>query len=275
MFPWVYGFTWQAGDIIFLTIFYTVAGVILITLTTAVLRALRDLESGHVDEIKWYIDFNDLPERGKTCRHVFTGELDRRTCRNGFDCRTCKLHAELTAAGTASKAGAADGSLFGLDMPADRLYHRGHTWVHVEPDGTLMVGLDEFGKHIIGRSTQAELPGPGTKLTVNGTGWFLRSGDFRARVLSPVNGEVVSVGGMDAGYYLRVKPEGSSDLRHLLRGAEIRPWMTRELERLQAALSADRTGVSLADGGELVDDMPANYPDADWENVMGEMFLEP
>lgn len=275
MFPWIYGFTWQAGNVIFLTIFYSVVGVILITLTTAVLRAVRDLRSDHIDEIKWRVDFNDLPESRKICRHVFTGELDSRTCRNGFDCRTCRLHAELGALRTNSRSIVADDSLFGLDMPADRMYHRGHTWVREEPDGTLTVGLDEFGKHVVGRGSQADLPAPGTKLRVNGTGWYLKKGIFRARVLSPIEGSVISVGGTDDDYYLRVKPEGDRDLRHLLRSAEVRPWMTRELERLQAVLSVDGIGVSLADGGELVDDMPANYPDADWETVMGEMFLEP
>lgn len=275
MFPWVYGFAWQAGNIVFLTIFYSVVGIILITLTTAVLRALRDLRSGHVDEIKWQVDFNDLPESSRTCRHVFTGELDRRVCRSGFDCRTCKLHAMLAAAQARAGSEAPDKSLFGLDMPADRMYHRGHTWVHEEPDGTFTVGLDEFGKRIVGCDARAALPKPGTRLVVNGTGWFFKTDDFEARVLSPIDGEVVMAGGTAEAYYLRVRPARNYDLRHLLRGPELRPWMMRELERLQSALSADGVGVSLTDGGELVEDMPANYPDADWENVMGEMFLEP
>ena len=32
----------------------------------------------------------------------------------------------------------------GLDYPGDRLYHRGHTWVKLEEDGMVSIGLDAF-----------------------------------------------------------------------------------------------------------------------------------
>ncbi len=65
------------------------------------------------------------------------------------------------------------------------------------------------------------------------------------------------------------------DTRHLLRGAEVRPWMMREMERLHASLSTEGLGVALADGGVPVDDFSKAYPEADWDGVLGEMFLEP
>ena len=45
-------------------------------------------------------------------------------------------------------------------------------------------------------------------------------------------------GGVDRGFFLRVKPlDGPIDMRHLLRGGEVKPWLMRELERLQLALT--------------------------------------
>ncbi|MCI0695110.1 hypothetical protein L0337_24255 [candidate division KSB1 bacterium] len=93
------------------------------------------------------------------------------------------------------------------------------------------------------------------------------------RVLSPVDGEVIETGGPDKGWYLRVKPNGADEnMRHLLRGAEIRPWIMRELERLQLALAPEGIGMSLADGGVPVEDLSQGYPEADWDTVLGDMF---
>ena len=284
MFPWVYGFTWQAGNVVFLAVFYTVAGIIVTTFGVAGIRGLRDFKSNHMDEIKWHVGFNELSDFAKACRHVFTGEISDRICPNGFDCRVCALHAKvlddtrpkepssMPESGDIRKAAA---SIFGLDMPTDRLYHRGHTWVRKERDGTLMVGLDDFGERVVGNSAYPDFPGIGTKLSVNGTGWFFRNDGSAVRVLSPVDGEVIAVGGPGTDFYLKVRPGNDCDLRHLLKGEEIRPWIMRELERLEALLSSRGSGVSLADGGELVKDMPANYPGVNWDGVLGEMFLEP
>jgi Glycine cleavage H-protein len=301
MFPWVYGFTWQTGNVIFLTAFYAVAAIILATFGVAAVRAFRDLKSNHIDKIRWHVDFNELPDFAKSCRHVFTGELNYRVCPNEFDCRTCEMHAtvamvpRLTNSSVSSEPDRerllrsdererphddrysmdGDAPVYGLHMPADCLYHRGHAWVQKERNGTLTIGLDDFGERIVGHAAYPELPEIGTELAVNGTGWHFRKGESIIRVLSPVDGEVVAVGGRDSGFYLKVRPVNDYDLRHLLKGAEVRPWIMRELERLETLLTAGRTGVTLADGGELVEDIPANYPGIDWDSFTGEMFLEP
>jgi hypothetical protein len=47
------------------------------------------------------------------------------------------------------------------------------------------------------------------------------------------NGEVLATGSIDGDYLLRVGPPlGRADLRHLLCGWEVRPWLLREMERL-------------------------------------------
>ncbi len=275
MFPWVYGFTWQAGNIIFLAVFYSVVGVISLAFIVASVRAIRDLKSNRMDIIRWHVDFAELPDSARICRHSFISNTEARPCMNGFDCRACKVHLAFDAKTGSDDPQVVRGPFLGLQMPAGYFYHRGHTWVRVESDGKLSVGLDDFGRRLIGRSARAELPAIGTRLVVNGTGWIFRRGDSVVRVLSPVDGEVESLCYGDEGCYLILKPEKDRDMRHLLSGAEIRPWITRELERLQALLSTGNVGLSLADGGQLVDDMPANYPDVDWEDITAEMFLEP
>ena len=90
-----------------------------------------------------------------------------------------------------------------------------------------------------------------------------------------MNGEVVATADPPNGWYLKVKPDGGQlDARHLLRGAEIRPWIAREMERLRSALAPGDGALTLADGGVPVDDIAANYPDANWDAVCGEIFLQ-
>ncbi|HEY9167007.1 MAG TPA: glycine cleavage system protein H [Candidatus Kryptonia bacterium] len=280
MFPWVYGFTWDAGNIIFLSIFFSVVIVILTALATASICASRKMTARQVDELKWHDEFNDLSDRARICRHVLTGEITNRKCPNGFDCRVCDLHPSLAAERAVSHAsitgvGPGESKIFGLNMPQDRMYHRGHAWVKCESDGMLSVGLDDFGKKILGNPDSVELPEIGTELEVNGTGWHLEKAGARIRILSPVDGKVVATGGDEDSYYLKVKPDGIADLRHLLKGCEIRPWILREIERLEAAFANEKVGSSLADGGELMNDLPREYPGINWDSVLGEMFLEP
>jgi hypothetical protein len=47
------------------------------------------------------------------------------------------------------------------------------------------------------------------------------------------------------------------------------------LDRLQVMLSPEATGATLADGGNLLSDLPAAMPEAPWESVSSAMFLEP
>jgi glycine cleavage system H protein len=275
MFPWNYGFEWNSAHIIFLGAFYTVLVVVATTLVSAVVRARRDVRAHHEDEIRWHSDFHDLPAPDRVCRHVLTGEFRRRECPNAFDCRLCETHAKLIARHHPAPAAEQEEEILGMAFPLDRLYHRGHTWVRTEPDHTVTIGLDELGARLTGTPDSIELPVPGASLHVNGPAFRIRKRGADVRVLAPVDGEVIETGSPERGWLLRVKPaaEGEPAFRHLLRGAEIRPWLLREMERLQLALTAEGAAPALADGGVPVADMAENCPQADWDAVCGEMFL--
>jgi hypothetical protein len=276
MLPGVNGFSWAAGNLIFLGAFFSVAAAIATTVMFVLFRAIRDFRSHKTDGIRWQADFEDLPARARVCRHELTNEVKHRTCENGFECAQCETHPSFLQTRRSAVPGqgpAAD--IFGLEMPGDRMYHRGHTWVQPEPDGTLRVGLDDFGARLVGRPEALELPGVGTRLHANGTACLIRKGGTTVRILSPIDGEVVEAAGTRAGWLLRIKPVEQTDTRHLLQGWEIGPWILREIERLQFALSSEGVGLSLADGGEMVSDIPAACPAANWNEIWSELFLEP
>jgi hypothetical protein len=277
MFPWNYGFHFGIASYLFLGAFYTVLVVVATTILNALWRAHRDLSKGKAENIRWHSDFHELPAADRTCRHVLTGEFKSRECPNAFDCRECATHSKLVALHPPAVAAGHEAEIFGMSFPLDRMYHRGHTWARPEADGTVTVGLDDLGARLLGTPDGVDLPEPGSRVQVNGTAFRIHKREADVRILSPVDGEVVETGGVDGDYFLRVKPlDGPIDLRHLLRGVEVKPWLMRELERLQLALTMEGASTpSLADGGVPVADIAAAYPKTDWDAVCGEMFLEP
>jgi glycine cleavage system H lipoate-binding protein len=252
---------------IFMGAFFSVLTVVTATLAFALWRSLRAMPK--LEEIRWHSDFHDLPPADRVCRHVLTGEFRSRECPNAFDCRLCQTHARMPKAAAAS-----EDEIYGMPFPLDRFYHRGHTWARREPDGTVTVGLDELGKRLIGAPDAVDLPEPGVRVHANGTAFRIRRREADVRVLSPVDGEVVTAGGPGQDWYLKIRPE-NDNFTHLLRDAEVRPWVMREIERLQLALTAEGAPASLADGGVPVEDIAASYPKTDWDAVCGEMFLQP
>ncbi len=276
MFPWIYGFTWTPGNIIFLGIFFSVVAIIGATVLLSFRRALHSIKTNSMESIRWESEFHDLPIAARTCRHEFTGEFKRRTCDNGFDCRSCVTHGNLMK-NKATNSDLIEHPIhaFGFTIPIDRLYHRGHTWVKSNATGTYTIGLDDFASRLVGTPEGIELPKPGTRLQVNGSAWSFKKGHTDVRILAPLDGEVVAASDGSEGWYLKVRPlTPSVDTKHLLRDQEIVPWFLREFERLQMKLADPKIGLTLADGGTPVQDFPKAYPDKNWDGIFGEMFLE-
>jgi Glycine cleavage H-protein len=277
VFPGIYGFAWDTGHIVFLGIFYGVVTVILCTLAVAAGRAIRDFRLRRAEQIRWRADFHDLPAASRRCRHELCGDVASRTCDNAFDCRSCAVHAQLIARNDGSAdGGTVPGSVGGFELPSDRWYHRGHTWVRPADDGVVDVGLDDLARRLLGVPDAVELPAEGCRLRVGGPAWRMFKRGVTARVLSPVDGTVVGQGGADSGFYLKVRLDGAApDTRHLLRGAEAGAWLLREAERLQLALVPEGIGAALADGGAPVADLSAVVTPEQLDTLCGDTFLEP
>jgi len=279
MFPWNYGFAWDKGHIIFLGVFYTIVLVVLATLLVAAWRTLRDFRRNRAASIVWHENFEDLPRVERACRHACTGELPGRVCELGFNCGQCETHKALVSMLASHSAAPAlmkdviDDSL-GVDLPLDRYYHRGHTWLKPESGGTFTVGLDELARRVAANPESMELPGAGTKLTAQSPAWTMHVHGAEVHVMSPIDGEVVETAHGEKGWFLRIKPAQNASFCHLLRGFEVVRWMTREMERVQLMVSESAAIPALADGGVPVDDFAAACPQADWRNISGALFLE-
>ncbi len=270
MFPGFDGFHWTFGHILFLSIFFSVLLTLATTVLIAIRRTARDLKTGEASEICWHADFAELPESERRCRHELAGRVEDRTCPNAFDCRRCSDYGRF-----ATLPAVAESTTFGLNYPLDRFYHRGHTWVRAEADGTYTVGLDDMAEHMVGKPDSVELPAPGWQLIAQGPAWEMTKNGREIRVRAPIDGTVVETGGHDQGWYLKLRPKGEADLRHLLRGGEVNGWLNTELERLQLNLAEPETVPSLADGGILMRGLMDAVPNANWDTALAAAFLEP
>jgi len=273
MFPGIDGFHWTAGHIIFLCLFFAVVLTIATTVISAAMRTVRDFRTHRAADFCWHADFADLPETDRRCRHELAGRVMSRTCDNAFDCRHCEKYSEfavLPARGVVHD--------LGLNYANDRFYHRGHTWVKPEADGTVTVGLDELADHLVGFPDSFKLPAIGSELDLNQTAWRMKKNGNEISVRAPVEGTVVAVGGPKEGWYLRLRPRQDVHdpvtMRHLLRGPEVYGWLSRELERLQLQLRAPDAMPTLADGGMLMPDLMNAVPQADWNTVLADTFLQ-
>jgi len=279
MFPWNYGFVLDRGHIIFLGLFYLVVLTVLSTLAAVLWRTWRAYREKRTASIAWLENFADLPRSERVCRHAITGELPGRVCERGFYCSDCETHCRLVA--MAASHGAAPGLMkdvvddsLGFDIPLDRYYHRGHTWLKPEADGTYTMGLDELARRVAAHPEAVTLPEPGTQLEAQGTAWTMRVHGSEVRVLAPIDGAVVAAENSEKGLFLRIKPAKNASFAHLGRGRGVVRWMTRELERVQLMVSESAAVPALADGGVPVDDFAAACPRADWHNITAAILLE-
>lgn len=272
MFPGIDGFHWAFGHILFLSLFFAVTLTIITTVASAVVRTARDFRTHRAIDFCWHSIFAELPVSDRRCRHELAGRVISRTCDNAFNCRECGKYSQfavLPATGNLNS--------LGLDYPGDRYYHRGHTWVKPEEDGTVTIGLDQLATHVIGTPEVVDVPNIGDEIETNQTVWRIRKNGHQIQARAPIEGTVVGVI-RDEGWSLKVRPRldinDPKTLRHLLRGPEVHGWISREMERLQLQLRAPNSPPALADGGVLVLDVMDAVPGADWEKVLSDTFLQ-
>ncbi len=174
----------------------------------------------------------------------------------------------------------------GYQMPESLFYHRGHTWARPLDGDTVLVGLDDFARKLIGPPDHLRLPSRGDWLHQGGRAFAVRLDGKGAELVSPVEGEVVEVNRELAakptlasedpygrGWVIKVKaPNLASNLRNLLSGRLARKWMEDSREALELRLMAF-SGSVLQDGGEPASDLGHHLPPGDWDRLVGEFFL--
>ncbi len=153
-----------------------------------------------------------------------------------------------------------------LRIPERVLFHPGHAWARIEPDGLVTAGMSEFARRLVGPIDAVALPAVGAELRQGEPAWQIDADAERLPMLAPVSGTVVAVntraaGQPDAlardpygeGWLVKIRPARlAGQLPHLKAGRAARRWLDEVCDELSTTLTPALGYVS-QDGGELVD----------------------
>lgn len=177
--------------------------------------------------------------------------------------------------------------VFGFRVPTDNYYlHRGHAWAVVEETGQVRVGLDDFSQKILGPIDEVKLPTVGMMHYQDHISMALIRQGRKASFLAPVDGIVAAVNpklretpGLihddpygEGWLYLADPINLEFNLAKLVSGEANASWIAQESHRLLTLMETS-VGVTLPDGGSIVDDVFGHYPKLGWRPLIQEFFL--
>ena len=223
-----------------------------------------------------------LPVGKRPCIHYANGYIDYRACVHDYQCGACEFnqyveddHKVYVMSGPVDVM-----DIRGFKMPQGYYFHKGHTWVRIEEDNQVRIGLDEFALRLLGPLDRIEAPLVGGSVKQGRADIALSRDHNHARVMSPVTGVVTainselrdtgSIANSDPyakGWIMRVHSDGlRSDLGNLTMGEESTAALNHEIDRLFKVIE-DAAGPLAADGGFLADDIYGHLPQVEWERL--------
>jgi len=174
------------------------------------------------------------------------------------------------------------------ELPRGFFVGPAHVWVHVEPAGTVRLGVDRLLTSFLGGVDCVYTLPAGAEVRQGGPLVMLRKGDRALRVRSPVDGVVCAVND-DArrlpgrvwstpfaeGWLYRLSTVRLADaLQRMKVGEKAQEWMQGELGRLSDLLlaRAGATADALPDGGLPASGFGEAFGDREWEELVATFF---
>jgi glycine cleavage system H protein len=132
-------------------------------------------------------------------------------------------------------------------VPRTLFFHPGHTWLRLDDDGLVTVGIDDFARTLIGDFSTVEPPEVGSQLRIGEPLIGVRTGGGQLSLVAPVSGTVAESNtalGKDTvrlrwrpykeGWVARLAPGDALpvELAGLTIGRDAERWMCSELDRL-------------------------------------------
>ena len=133
-----------------------------------------------------------------------------------------------------------------INVPAGLFVAPNHTWVRLEPNGEVRVGLDEFALKLLSSTVDdVDLPLPNDQAGTSTPLFSLRHGARSLPIMSPIEGQVTGVNDVlyqdpellaespyTKGWICTVRPKHlATQLAALRLGEEALDWYTEEIER--------------------------------------------
>lgn len=180
-----------------------------------------------------------------------------------------------------------------VKAPAGLYYSKSHTWAYREPDGMVIVGIDDFMQHLTGQLTQVKMKASGEEIRKGEKIMTLVREGKQLELYSPVSGTISlqnerlqnqpnginSAPYTDGWVYLIEPSNWYREIRFLFTIEKYRDWLEDEFIRLKDFLAASANTnqtvfnhLILQDGGELTDNILANLDPKVWEDFQTEFI---
>lgn len=174
----------------------------------------------------------------------------------------------------------------GFEIPTGYSFHPGHTWVCDEGHQNARVGMDAFASQLFGKIDRVETVELNRWVRQGQKLWTVTCDGKAVDMLSPIEGVVVSLNhqiiknpallGSDPykdGWVCVVKsPDMQTNMKNLIQGPLVAPWMQNTLSRV-SALASQFAPALAQDGGTPVSGLLMQMDPATRERIVKEFFL--
>jgi len=234
----------------------------------------------------WKEKLKELPVWKRPCLHHMKRRIGFRACTNEYLCGNCEFDQyfddQYAVHAVVKPVDVLD--IDGFKIPQGFYLHKGHTWVKIEKDQTVRVGLDDFALRMLGPLDRIEAPLMGKEGKQDRADISINRGKREAKVLSPVSGVVTDInpslrekGNLanehpySKGWVLRIHSNNlRHDIRRLMISGETKDFLEQEVNRLYQVI--EETVPLAADGGNLGDDIYGKMPQIGWGKLT-KLFL--
>ncbi|MCF6239884.1 MAG: glycine cleavage system protein H [Bacteroidales bacterium] len=231
----------------------------------------------------WMDRLRKMPAAKRPCIHSMKGRIDYKNCPKSYHCNDCEFdlyfHDQFRVHTVMQPIGFDD--IHGVSMPTGYYLHPGHTWIKIEEQGVVRIGVDDFAARLFGNFDHIKAPLTGKELTQDQPMISLSRNDNEVRFIAPVSGVVMEVNTAlnqnpelitqspytDGWIFMIYCPNLKLELKKLMFMNSCNAFINTEVDRLYDFIE-EETQLKAADGGHLVSDIHANLPTVPWEHLV-------
>ncbi len=179
----------------------------------------------------------------------------------------------------------------GFALPSGLFLGPGHTWARLEPDGSVVIGIDELANQLLGPADRVQLAAKGTELSHGDAALVAHRREKNLAFAAPVQGSVTEVNlealqhparvyesPYENGWLLRLQPRNlAKELARLRIGRDAHDWLHYEVKRVGDFVTRYApdmaVGASMADGGVPVAHVLEHLDAENWARFEQEFLL--
>jgi len=176
----------------------------------------------------------------------------------------------------------------GIDVPKFLRMHPRHSWARRASSNCVVAGADDFSQRLVGKVDSIETAEVGKHVAEGDVIAVLRHGAREIPVHAPIEGTVAGINPAlsrdpavvnrapyGRGWLVELTPVAGTmkaSLKNLLGGDTAMRWMRGEVDRLVSITAPGELGFTMADGGEVAEDVSEHLDEATWGKVKNEFF---